>query len=247
MDTAHEALERAWQAHFSGEFETALQNYVWVYEEAALTDPAMAPLRLSYALGGWAKLAEEYLPARHALVEVRDRDTRRLLDGGGDATLFNDVRAVNDKLGDLARTHSLFKHLHQHAPDLAQRCARSALPSLVACADYAMARNYLTEPQDHLARHAALLNDSTAQLDALSEAGMSRLLAEVFNYSKEVTLVLDLLNGCGDTAAAALVRKYAIELATLPQVRACVQAELDMPGTTLDAMVELRTPPVTEQ
>jgi hypothetical protein len=203
-DTVHQVLERAWNAHASGEFEAALQDYIWLFEQATTTDPEVAPLRLSYVLGGWAKLAEEYLPARRALVETRDRDSQRLLNGEsdddeGDAVLFNDIRSINDKLGDLQNTYHLFQRL---PADMARRCARSALPSLMVCGDYALARSHLPEPGQHLAACAAQLNEQLEGLNFLNHDDMSTLLTDVFNYATEVLLVLDLLSGCGDTAGA---------------------------------------------
>ena len=242
MDTVHEVLERAWNAHSAGEFEAALKDYVWLFEAAA-TDAETAPLRLSYVLGGWAKLAEEYLPARQALVRTRDADTARLLAAGADAVLFNDIRVINDKLGDLQNTY----HLFQRLPDtLAQECARAALPSVMACGDFELARRWLPQPEQHLAQAAAQLNELKNGINVLTTEGMAELLAEVFNYTTEVALVLDLLDGCGDTAAAATARRQAVALVQAPEARACVQAELDAPGSTLDAMVELQTSSVTE-
>jgi hypothetical protein len=235
MDTVHEVLERAWNAHSAGEFEAALKDYIWLFEASA-ADAETAPLRLSYVLGAWAKLAEEYLPARQALVQTRDADTARLL-AGGDASLFNDIRIINDKLGDLQNTYRLFQRL----PDaLAQGCARSALPSVMACGDFALARRWLPQPESHLEQAAAQLNQLKNGINVLTTEGMAELLAEVFNYASEVALVLDLLNGSGDTAAAAASREQAVALVQAPEARACVQAELDAPGSTLDAMVELQ-------
>jgi len=246
MDTVHEVLERAWNAHAAGEFEAALKDYMWLFEAAA-ADAETAPLRLSYVLGAWAKLAEEYLPARQALVQTRDADTARLLGAGtgtiDNAVLFNDIRIINDKLGDLQNTYRLFQRL----PDaLAQDCARSALPSVMACGDFELARRWLPQPEQHLQQAAARLNQLKNGINVLTTEGMAELLAEVFNYASEVALVLDLLNGCGDTAAATAARQQAVALVQAPEARACVQAELDAPGSTLDAMVELQNSSVTE-
>lgn len=245
MDTVHEVLERAWNAHSEGDFDSALADYIWLFDASA-ADAESASLRLSYILSAWAKLAEEHLPARHALVDLRDRDSQRLLaqaDGADTAALFNDIRAINDKLGDLQNTRRLFQQLPEA---LAAQCARSALPSLMVCGDYALARRYLPQPARHLEQAAALLNERRAGLNVLTTEGMSALLAEVYNYVTELALVLDLLSGCGDTAAAEAVRTQAVTLVQSPEARACVQAELDAPGTTLDAMIELENSSATE-
>jgi hypothetical protein len=239
MDNVHEVLERAWGAHSAGEFDAALTDYIWLFDATSTTDTDIAPLRLSYVLSAWAKLAEEHLPARQALVALRDRLTERLLadTDNGDPVLFNDIRAINDKLGDLQNTYHLFKRL---PAALAQQSANSALPSLMACGDFTLARSYLPQPEKHLAAYAAEVNAHVAGLPLLTNEGMSELLSTVYNYMTEVRLILDLLAGCGDTAAAATARQQSVALILAPEARACVQAELDAPGTTLDAMVELQ-------
>jgi len=229
-------LERAWNAHSAGQFEAALQDYTWLFDATA-KDPDTTSLRLSYVLSAWARLAEEYLPARQALVAERDRLTAQLLAAPTDAALFNDISVINDKLGDLQNTYRLFAQL----PDaLAQAVAHTALPALMVCGDYTLARRYLQDPEHHLAQAAAHLNEQKSHLNVLTHDGMTQLLADVFNYITEVALVLDLLTGCGDTAAAERARQQAVALVQAPEARACVQAELDAPGTTLDAMVELQ-------
>lgn len=235
MDTV-QRLERAWTAHSAGEFDAALQDYVALFDDVA-HDPETATLRLTYVLSSWAKLAVEYLPAHHALVELRDRLSEQLLAAPTDAPLFNDIRVINDKLGDLQNTYHLFKRLPE---TLAQQVAPVAMKALVACEDYALARSYMPYPEQFLADAASHLNELKSHINVLTHEGMAELLADVFNYITEVVLVLDLLVGCGDTAAAERARQQAINLVQAPEARACVQAELDNPGTTLDAMVELQ-------
>jgi len=235
MDTVLEVLERAWSAHSAGEFEPALNDYTWLFDATA-PGSEHAQLRLSYVLASWAKLAEAHLPARHALVALRDRLSADLA-SKQDPDLFKDIRVINDKLGDLQNTYRLFQQLPEA---FAQQVAPIALLSLMACGDFALARRYLPHPEQHLKQAAARLNANLQSCDALTNEGMSALLAEVFNYTTEVVQVLDLLDGCGDTAAAAEARRQAVDLVEAPAARACVQAELDAPGTTLDAMVELQ-------
>ena len=222
-------LENAWQTHAEGHFEAALQEYMALFDAADA-----ASLRLSYVLAAWAKLAEEYLPAHHALVDLRNRLSAQL---SAKPELFHDIRIINDKLGDLQNTYHLFQSL---PPAQAQQNARAALPSIMACGDFELARRYLPQPEHHLALAAMQLNELKNHINVLTTEGMAEMLAEVFNYTTEVALVLDLLNGCGDTAAAAIARQQAVSLVQAPEARACVQAELDAPGTTLDAMVELQ-------
>lgn len=242
MDNVHDILDRAFNAHSAGQFDAALQDYIWLFDATSERDSDVAPLRLSYVLNAWAKLAEEYLPARQALVALRERDSERLLAGDGsdiegDSVLFNDVRAINDKLGDAQHTYQLFQRL---PASLARECANSALPSMMACGDFTLAHTYLPHPDAHLGDYAAEVSAHVATLDLLSDAGMSELLATVYNYMTEVRLILELLEGYGDHAAATRLRQQAAALVTSAEARACIDAEFAHPGTTLDAMVELQ-------
>ncbi|MDR7052157.1 hypothetical protein J2X54_004659 [Duganella sp. 3397] len=242
MDNVHDILDRAFNAHSAGQFDAALQDYTWLFDATSERDSDVAPLRLSYVLNAWAKLAEEYLPARQALVALRERDSERLLAGDGsdiegDSVLFNDVRAINDKLGDAQHTYQLFQRL---PASLARECANSALPSMMACGDFTLAHTYLPHPDAHLGDYAAEVSAHVATLDLLSDAGMSELLATVYNYMTEVRLILELLEGYGDHAAATRLRQQAAALVTSAEARACIDAEFAHPGTTLDAMVELQ-------
>ena len=249
MDTVHDILERAWSAHAAGDFEAALKDYSLLFKATAERHAEVAPLRLTYVLNGWAKLAEEYLPARQALVAQRDQDVARLLADADatseelDAILFNDIRAINDKLGDLQHTYRLFQQL---PAGLAQLCASSALPSMMACGDFTLAHTYLPQPDEHLAAYAAEVTAHVSRLDLLTDGGMSELLATVYNYMTEVRLMLELLEGYGDQAGAARVRQQAASLIHSPEARACIEAEFARPGTTLDAMVELQNAALAE-
>ncbi|MGV7210691.1 hypothetical protein ACLB1G_22895 [Oxalobacteraceae bacterium A2-2] len=233
METVHDVLERAWQAHAAGQFEDALRDYLWLYDEAPATHPEAGPLRLSYVLSGWAKLAEEYVPARRALLAARDRDAHLLLDGRHDEQLFHNVQAINEKTGDLVITHELFRHLSQAAPALAQQCARRALPAVIACGGHQLGRQYMPDPLAYLASQAVLLN--AAALD--ERLTPEDLLSAIYNYAEEAKLVLDLLEAAGDTAGYAQAWQRTLELVESDELRAWVQNELENPGATLDAII----------
>ncbi|MET0267812.1 MAG: hypothetical protein ABW202_19630 [Duganella sp.] len=237
MDIVHDTLERAWAAHAAGDYDAALTDYIWLFDATSERDSSVAPLRLSYVLAAWAKLAEDHLPARQALVALRDKASARLLADGSDAIVFNDIRAINDKLGDLQHTYRLFQQL---PAELAQECASSALPSMMACGDFTLAHSYLPQPDEHIAAYAAEVNTHVAGLNLLSDAGMAELLATVYNYMTEVRLILELVHGYGDHAGADALRQQAANLINSQEARACIDAEFAQPGTTLDAMVELQ-------
>jgi hypothetical protein len=79
-----------------------------------------------------------------------------------------------------------------------------------------------------------------AGLQLLTDEGMADLLGTVYNYMTEVRMLLELLAGCGETDATAALQDQALTLIVSPEARACIEAELAAPCTTLDAMVELQ-------
>ena len=90
-------LESAWQTHADGQFEAALQEYIALFDAAE-----DASLRLSYILAAWAKLAEEYLPAHHALVDLRNSRQERL-------PMLINISRRNEPDGSIVDHWALFK------------------------------------------------------------------------------------------------------------------------------------------
>lgn len=82
-----------------GRFSEALSEYIWFHEHALEERPSLHGVRLSFALGYWLELAEQYPPARAALQSVLDEKTARLERGDQDWELFNDVTAINRESG----------------------------------------------------------------------------------------------------------------------------------------------------
>lgn len=72
-----EKLRSAQQAAEAGRYAEALEGYIWYHDNALSHDPAQAGVRLSYAIGYWLKLAQDYPPALLALKDIRDQKTKR--------------------------------------------------------------------------------------------------------------------------------------------------------------------------
>jgi len=78
----------------SGNHKEALDKHIW-FHEASKEMPGMGGVRLSFALGLWMKLAEQYPPALEAFIELRNIKKNSLLNGDGGFGDFHDLSAIN--------------------------------------------------------------------------------------------------------------------------------------------------------
>src|SRR5262245_16874293 len=123
----HEAADLAGQ----GRYEEALARHLWFHHHALEVEEALYGVRLSYALSDWVELGMVYPPALQELRAVRDAKERALSEGAGSRELFHDVVAINDHLGEAARTVELFRLMDRDFRELASECYRVAEPALV--------------------------------------------------------------------------------------------------------------------
>ncbi len=136
-----------------GEYSAALERYLWFHHHVLEHDPHMSGVRLSFALGGWQRLAEVYPPALEAMIETRDQATERLRAGEGNWELFSEVESFNSKLEDDDATVELFKYLHEVQPRLAERVWSLARSKVIAAGEYELANRYIGNPMHALARY----------------------------------------------------------------------------------------------
>ncbi|MBB3122378.1 hypothetical protein [Pseudoduganella violacea] len=238
MSQAHEILERARHARLAGKFEDALRDHLWFHENALETDPSLNGVRLSFALRDWIYLGEQFPLARRALQGLRDRDTARLLNGDATLARFQDISAINGALGEERATHDLFTQIDANLPDLARQCADLALPALVACEDFALARRYLPQPVERIGAMATRLNNFAEELARGGKTSSApALLAYVLNYAKEVRLILEVLRRQGEDEEVEQAGAAALEQLKSDALRDAVQREFEQPGATIAAML----------
>ncbi len=127
---ARERLQAGRAATHEGRFEEALLHFLWFHDHALLEDPAFAGVRLSFALGYWLELAEQYAPAIDAFRARRDAKIASLKAGQLDRSLFHDVEAMSERLQEDEMTATLFDLLHERSPEFARACSRIAVPML---------------------------------------------------------------------------------------------------------------------
>jgi hypothetical protein len=130
-----------------GKHQEALDRFIWFHEHALEHDPAMAGVRLSFALSSWKALGHVFPPANIALVELRDRTTKQVSGKGGNVLQFLDVAALNETFGEDSKTVDLFQTLGQIKPDLAKQCWIVAKDVVIKAKRFDLARKYIGNPE----------------------------------------------------------------------------------------------------
>lgn len=221
--TPLDRLDAGRQAADDGRHEDALRDYLWFHEHALETDPALRGVRLSYALRDWTELASGYPPALIALEHVRDAKTDALLHGAGDLDAFRDVESINRHLDSVLHTYTLFAQIAAANPALAQQCAHRAFPSLVAVGDFSLAARFLPEPENYVRSAAETFNADVSAFESTPGSNAPTLQAHVYNYVRDVRLVLAALTGAGRLDESSQVRELALVLVQATEVREMVE------------------------
>lgn len=226
---ARERLHAAHRMIHEGRHEEALQELSWFHEHALEEQPSMYGVRLSFALGYWADLANVYAPARTALDAVRERDAALLLSGRGDRRRFHDLVSIDAALGQRARTHEVYVRLRETAPELAAACAGLALPAVIAAGDFALAEQMLPDPESTIRKQSAML---AYDIQARRRRRFSRapfVKGVIHNYAADVTRMLAVLDARGRRQEAQRLRQLAVDLIHATTIRRAVRAAL-LPG-----------------
>lgn len=182
-------------------YQMALAKHLWFHKNAVKNEPALAGVRLSFALSSWHDLGVQYPPAMTALVAVRDeaQDSVRL--GNGVFEAMMDFRSLNDVLGERAHTRDLFVALDQSDPERARKIFRLAVPALVTTREYELCGKYL-QPRQDLARAIDTFRQSKGGLTGVLVGDIGRK-----SFTNEVaTLVALLALNHRDEEAAEMAR-----------------------------------------
>jgi plasmid stability protein len=234
----HEAM----LAREAGRYEDALRHLLDIY---ALV---MADGQEDYVghldLLEWIFLIEVYPPARDALSRLREEQARRLLDGdvfygvrhaeySPQPTRFGLVAQIGDILKDARATYELFVRFDALMPEQARREAFIALPAVVEAGDFELGERFLPDPMGFL----PYLNEAVGGQRLFTPTHAApRLLADLFNFAKDLRLRAAILRGRGrDAEARALVDAALAGLAT-EEMRGLVSQDLEAPGAIIRAL-----------
>lgn len=193
----HEYLKETGEMVNRGQYQEALDRFIWFHDHSLEHEPAMAGVRLSFALSSWKCLADKYRPAYDAMVQIRDRKTDLLLSEKPKPSLFYDVAALNSTLGEDERTVELFERLDAERPGEAKECWIMAKDALYSAKRYDLIRKYLRNPATEFVRIKAMFDMSTSLYDderfkgsPLKESNEKRFIEESLRLI-EITRELD--------------------------------------------------------
>ncbi len=129
----------------SGKYQEALDKHIW-FHEASKEMLGMGSVRLSFALGLWMKLAEQYPPALEALVELRNSKRDVLLNGKGAFDEFHDLSAINGELDETDDTASVFIQIYKKNPEQSKVYYNVVEDLLVAKKEYEVCGDCIGDP-----------------------------------------------------------------------------------------------------
>ncbi|TWT75936.1 hypothetical protein Pla123a_27210 [Posidoniimonas polymericola] len=145
----------------AGRHAEALQKHVWYHENALAIEPAQYGVRLSFALGYWKDLADDYPPALAELKKQRDTAGQRVLAGKEARESFHDFQSLNEVLEQDAKTVELFETLDKEHPKTAREVYDIAKDALLPAKKYELAARY-AEPAKEI---KSILRDYQWNLD----------------------------------------------------------------------------------
>jgi hypothetical protein len=208
----------------AGRFAEALEELIWFHHNALAEDPALSGVRLSFALAYWIELGDIYPPALAALEALRNQKAAALLLGELDADAFHDVASINAYLETSALTYRLYQQLRTAQPELANACARSALPSIVDAKDYRLAAQISPDPETMIRNESRNLNYRVMRIKHQSYSRAPVRWAYVGNHVQSIQRQLEIKSGNGEHAEAARLKELAIALIESPSLRREVEA-----------------------
>ena len=140
-----EILHSAVEDRRAGRFSIALEKHVWYHANALKYAPAQYGVRLSYALGYWYELANQYPPALAAFIAHRDNAVRGALEEAGQTAyeFFHDAAKFNNELEDYTSTSQLFLKLGIQEPEFARTVYKLAQDSLIQTGNIETCDHYL--------------------------------------------------------------------------------------------------------
>lgn len=218
----------------------ALELYQGNYM-AARALPSAAGTRTSMLLSEWAELARTYPPALEALRRVRWSAVQRLRgtqdESGpigepsrGIAALddFSEVAAISARIDEPDYPVELFEDLDANYPAVAEDCAAQARRLLVRAGRFELARRYLGDPLEVVARVAAVFEQRLTRGFGHAPEDLRQTLRArtVEDYLSGVREILAVLDGVGEHELAERVRQEAVDAVPWAHVREDVESAL---------------------
>ncbi|MGP1347888.1 MAG: thioredoxin family protein [Phycisphaerales bacterium] len=146
--SASERFQRARALMHEGKHAEALEQFIWLWDEGAKAGPAFVGVRLSFMISEIETLCAEHEPARAAFAARRDALGATLEKRALDRTVVMDFVALNEALGDGARTLAWWDSIvdAESKVRVGQTVSLTLLPVLYEAGRWADAGRVLRDP-----------------------------------------------------------------------------------------------------
>lgn len=212
-------LNRTRQLVRQRRYQEALDRFLWFDEHALGYDPGMSGVRLSFALLYWKELGDAYPSAKQAMIDMRDRKTRQLKEGRGNAALFQDVAALNRTLGENVKTVRLLEEISKTDAALAAQCWPHARDAVFLEKQYEIARKYIPSPLKEYAREKVRYDEKVALYENPRMGGPHFQEWNENHFVEACLQLIELAIFTGDKEAAQEIRKRAASVVDDPRLR----------------------------
>ncbi len=119
-----------------------MDKHVWFFQNALKYRESLRGVRLSFALGDFAKLGKTYPPAIDKLNSLRETAKTNICNEDGIAENFLDFESINKELKQNSNTVDFFVWLDANRPEIAKKVFNSAKPALVKSKEYRLCGKY---------------------------------------------------------------------------------------------------------
>ena len=202
----------------SGEFAEALRRHIWFHENALEYDEGMYGVRLSFALGSWFSLGEEYQPAMDAFLRIRDEDAAILSRGQGDEHLFHDLLSFNETLGEKQKSIEVFEKLQGASPAIAKEYWRFIKDTVLESERYDIAAKYIAEPSSEFEQVVNNYDENSSLYEDPRIGGEHFRNYNENNFVKQALALIDLASALGNESSAEEIRSKAFSLLEDPRL-----------------------------
>jgi hypothetical protein len=193
-----------------GKHQEALDRFIWFHEHALENEPAMAGVRLSFALSYWKSLGGVFPPANDAMIAMRDRTAKQVSGNGGNTLQFFDVAALNRTLDEDSKTVDLFQALDQNKPDMAKQCWIVAKDTVIKAKRYDLARKYVGKPAREFVRIKAMYDLNAKLYDNPNFGGAAFKKYNENHFVEESLQLIEVALALDDAKAAKEVQEKAL-------------------------------------
>lgn len=189
-----DTLEQARNAVKDKKYSVALEKYQWFFEHSVQIKQSYYGVRLSYCLADWAELAEDYSPAKIALIAERDKALTKFRETKS-RPLFHDYSSISHYLKEDVEVYKQFLTIHETDKALAKSLFTFVYDYCAENKKWEICREYLgngyKKYQDALETFDHMIEFSEKR----KESGGESLRHEAADYLKTKSLwILEMLH-----------------------------------------------------